>query len=164
MTTFLIEKIAWIYLVVVLDWYSSKIVGYHLGLCCKTADWLQALDQALNRQFPDGVRNHPLHLMSDNGLQPTSVSFMDACCTLQIEQAVTSYNNPEGNANTERLVRTLKEECIWINEWHSLDQVQKDIAKCIDDYNNHYPHSMLNYLSPVEFEAQWMSNSTQESA
>jgi len=164
MTKFMVDQIGWIYLVVVLDWYTRKIVGYHLDLRCKTADWLQALDQAVNNQFPDGVRNHHLHLMSDNGSQPTSVSFMKACCTLQIEQAFTSYNNPKGNANTERVIRTLKEESIWINEWNGLDQVQRDIAKCIRDYNLLNPHSMLNYLSPVEFETEWFANSTQKAA
>jgi putative transposase len=164
MTKFLVEEIGWVYLVVVLDWYTRKIVGYHLDLRSKTADWLQALDEAVNQQFPDGVREHHLHLMSDNGSQPTSVAFMKACRTLQIKQAFTSYNNPKGNANTERVMRTLKEECIWIAEWHSLDQVQQDIARCIEGYNTLYPHSMLNYLSPVEFENQCASNSTQKAA
>ena len=164
MTKFMVDGIGWLYLVVVLDWYTRKIVGYHLDLRSKTADWLQALDQAVNQQFPDGVRNHDLHLMSDNGSQPTSVSFIKACRTLQIEQAFTSYNNPKGNANTERVMRTLKEECIWIAEWNSLDQVQQDIDKCIENYNTVYPHSMLNDLSPVEFESQWLCNSTQKAA
>lgn len=164
MTKFMVEGIGWIYLVVVLDWYTRKIVGYHIDLRSKTADWLQALDQAVNQQFPDGVRNHNLHLMSDNGSQPTSISFMKACGILQIEQAFTSYNNPKGNANTERVILTLKQESIWINEWNSLDQVQADIAKCIYEYNYLNPHSALNYLSPVEFETEWSLNSTQKAA
>lgn len=164
MTKFMVDKIGWVYLVVVLDWHTRKIVGYHLDLRSKTADWLQALDQAVNQQFPDGVRSHNLHLMSDNGAQPTSVAFIKACRTLQVKQAFTSYNNPKGNANTERVMRTLKEECIWINEWNRLDQVQQDIANCIDDYNNRYPHSALNYLSPVEFETRWLNTSTQKAA
>ncbi|MBW1677932.1 MAG: transposase [Deltaproteobacteria bacterium] len=49
-------------------------------------------------------------------------------------------------------------------EWYSLDQVQQDIAKCIEDYNTLYPHSMLNYLNPVEFENQYNLNSTQKAA
>jgi len=114
MTKFLVEGVGWVYLVVVLDWYTRKLVGYHLDLRSKTEDWLQALDQAVNLQFTDGVREHNLHLMSDNGCQPTSVAFMKACRTLQIKQVFTSYNNPKGNANTERVIRTLKEECICI--------------------------------------------------
>jgi putative transposase len=42
---------------------------------------------------------------------------MRACGTLGIQQAFTSYNNPKGNADTERVIRTLKEECLWLHEW-----------------------------------------------
>ncbi|MFC1556583.1 transposase, partial [candidate division KSB1 bacterium] len=89
-----------------------------------------------------------------NGSQPTSVAFIKACATLNIDQAFTSYNNPKGNANTERVIRTLKEDCIWINEWGSLDKAKQTIEQWIHDYNHLYPHSALNYFSPVEFERQ----------
>ena len=45
--------------------------------------------------------------MSDNGSQPTALSFIKACSGLGINQAFTSYNNPKGNANAERMMRTL---------------------------------------------------------
>ena len=48
--------------------------------------------------------------MSDTGCQPTSVAFLRTCATLGIPQALTSYNTPKGNADTEHLLRTLKEE------------------------------------------------------
>ena len=48
--------------------------------------------------------------MSDNGCQPTSTAFMRTCGTLAIRQAFTSYKCPNGNADTERVMRTLKEE------------------------------------------------------
>jgi transposase InsO family protein len=50
--------------------------------------------------------------MSDNGCQPTSVAFMKTCATLRITQSFTSDNNPKGNVDTERLMRTLKEELL----------------------------------------------------
>jgi putative transposase len=84
---------------------------------CKSQDWLAALDMAVNRQFPNGARDQGLSLMSDNGCQPTSRAFMEACSALRIQQAFTSYNNPKGNADTERLMRTLKEECLWLQQW-----------------------------------------------
>src|SRR5918999_947113 len=46
-----------------------------------------------------------------------SVAFLEACRALQIHQAFTSDNNPKGNADTERFMRTLKEECLWLREW-----------------------------------------------
>jgi hypothetical protein len=50
--------------------------------------------------------------MSDDGCQPTSMTFMPACATREIQQAFTSYKNPKGDADTERFTRTLKEECL----------------------------------------------------
>jgi putative transposase len=69
----------WAYIVIVLDWYSKRIVGHYAGTQATSWHWLIALERALNRQFPDGVRGHRLHLMSDNGSQPTSLRFMKAC-------------------------------------------------------------------------------------
>ena len=162
MTKFLIDKLGWVYMVVVLDWYTRKIVGYHIGLRSKSTDWLLALDMAVKEQCPDGAREYDVHLMSDNGSQPTSVAFINACAVLNIDQAFTSYNNPKGNANTERVIRTIKEDCIWINEWGSLNEAQSAIEHWIHDYPirdglrhiHLYPHSALDYLSPVEFELQ----------
>lgn len=151
MTKFLLPS-GWLYLVLVLDWYTRKIVGYHLDIRGKSTQWKDALHMAVNAQCPDGSRNYSIHLMSDNGSQPTSTAFMNACETLHIEQAFTSYNNPKGNANTERVIRTIKEDCIWINEWDSVDVARVSIEKWIHNYNTLYPHSMLNDLSPIEFE------------
>ena len=107
------------YLVIVMDWYTKKIVGHHIGNRCLAADWLCALDVALNKMFPFGVRDmegERLKLVSDNGCQPTSQVFMKSCHILGIEQIFTSYNNPKGNADTERMIRTIKEELIWVNQ------------------------------------------------
>jgi putative transposase len=116
MTKGMIEGFGWVYVVIVIDWYTKKIVGHYAGLQSKAWHWLYALNKAVNRQFPDGARGHNLSLMSDNGCQPTVTSFMAACYTLGIHQASTSYNNPKGNAETERFMRTLKEEFVWLKE------------------------------------------------
>ena len=55
--------------------------------------------------------------MSDNGGQPTSMAFMQACATLEIHQAFTRDNHPQGKADTERFLRTLKDACLWVQEW-----------------------------------------------
>ena len=153
MTKFMINALGWVYLVIVLDWYTKKIVGWHISVRSKTADWKQAMDRALNCEFTEGVRDACLKLISDNGSQPTSVSFMRDMATLGIKQIFTSYNNPKGNADTERVVRTIKEEVIWLNEFETLAEAQETIGKWIElDYNKLYVHSTLGYMSPEEFE------------
>ena len=159
MTKVMVENFGWVYIVVVLDWFTKKFVGSYIGLQCRTSHWLLALNQALNRQFPYGVRERGLHLMSDNGCQPTSVSFMKACNLLGIKQAFTSYNNPKGNADTERFIRTLKEELIWPKEWTSPFELESGLKKWAEEYNNRYLHSTLGYKPPAVFENEW--NETQ---
>jgi putative transposase len=66
--------------------------------------------------------------MGDNGCQKTSVVFMKICARLGITQAFTSYNNPTGSADTERLMRTLKEELLWHREWTSLRELEHALA------------------------------------
>ena len=148
----------WIYIVIVLDWYSKKIVGFNAGYQSKTTDWLKALDMGANSQFPDGVRWHNLNLMSDNGCQPTSVNFMCQCGFMGIKQAFTSYNNPKGNADTERMFRTMKEELLWINEWQGLNQLNEKLKIWIKSYNHEYLHSALKWKTPVQMENYYYNN------
>lgn len=142
----------WVYCVIVLDWHTKKIVGHHAGLQATTKDWLLALDQAVKTQFPQGTRGMGLHLMSDNGSQPTSTAFIKACSLLGIQQAFTSYNNPKGNADTERLMRTMKEELIHIREWHHPWELIQALSQWINFYHAQYLHSALGYQSPLNFE------------
>ena len=153
MTKVMVRHWGWVYLHIVLDWYTKKIVGYNLSLRSKTSDWLDALEKSVNQQFPDGVREKKLlFLVSDNGSQPTSVGFMAACNVLEIKQIFASYNNPKGNADTERVIRTIKEDLIWPNEFHTPFELQVELDRWIVNYNCDYPHSALGYKTPSEFE------------
>jgi putative transposase len=157
MTKVLIEGFGWVYIVLVLDWYTKKIVGHYAGLRCTTRHWLAALDMAVNRQFPSGVRAQGLSLMSDTGCQPTSIAFMKSCATLEIHQAFTSYNNPKGNADTERVMRTVKEECLWLQEWRCPVTLVSTLETWIEYYNERYLHSALGYKPPKQFEREYYS-------
>jgi transposase InsO family protein len=158
MTKVMVEGFGWMYIVVVLDWYTKKIVGYYAGMECRGRHWLEALDMALNMQFPDGVREKHLHLMSDNGSQPTSIGFMKVCRELDINQAFTSYNNPKGNADTERVFRTMKEELLWLREWTSPFDLTDALRDWIGKYNRSYLHSALAYKSPIKFEEEYQNS------
>ena len=158
MTKVIVNGFGWMYIAVVLDWYTKKIVGYYAGLQCRSKHWLEALDDAVNQQFPDGVREYYLCLMSDNGSQPTSVRFMKTCRELGIHQAFTSYNNPKGNADTERVFRTMKEELLWLREWTSPFELADALKEWISYYNGSYLHSALGYKPPNTFEEEYQNN------
>lgn len=159
MTKFLLGPLGWCYLVVVLDWFTKEIVGWNLSLRAKTSEWKEALDQALCEKFPWGVRDQGLNLVSDNGSQPTSVAFMRDTALLGINQIFCSYDNPKGNAETERVIRTIKEEVLWLNDFESFEEARATIGAWIgEDYNRLYVHSALGYRSPEEFRRQWVQS------
>jgi len=158
MTKIMVESWGWVYLHVVLDWGSKKIVGWQLSSRTRTDDWLEALSSAVNKQYPNGIReSEGLKLVSDNGCQPTSVKYMAACRALEIKQIFTSYNNPKGNADTERVIRTIKEDLIWPNEWTSFQQLENALSRWVKDYNTDYPHSSLGYQTPEQYEANYLT-------
>lgn len=165
MTKFLIPSLGWIPWVVVLDWYTKKIVGWSLGLRGDTGLWLQALDDAVKGSFPQGSRGKEVKLISDNGSQPTSRRYGEVCQLLEIEQIFTTYDNPKGNADTERVIRTLKEEAIWPYEFETLEEARRKITEAIRFYNESYCHSSLNHQSPQEFlEAYFETQRIKEAA
>jgi transposase InsO family protein len=114
MTKIKLETQGWAYLVLVIDWYTKKIVGHTLDTRSKSSHWLSALNQAACAQYPEGTREKGIKLVSDNGCQPTSEAFMKATSLMGIEQIFTSYNNPKRNGEMliprgclERLKRRL---------------------------------------------------------
>ena len=161
MTKVLIDGFGWVYVVLVLDWYTKKIVGHYAGLQAKTWHWLVALNASVQQQFPEGAKDQGLALMADNGCQPTAVAFMQACRAMGITQAFTSYNNPKGNADTERLMRTMKEELVWIHEWRSPVAFMEALDEWVKRYNNEYLHSALQYQTPMAVEQQHSAHRTQ---
>lgn len=158
MTKVNIERFGWVYVVVVLDWYTKKIVGHYGGLQCTAQHWLEALDRGLNSQFKEGIIGQELHLMTDNGCQPTAIGFMKTCRELGIDQAFTSYSNPKGNADTERVIRTMKEECLWLREWSNPLELINELGEWVEDYNQNYLHSALGYKSPSQAEIEYLNN------
>lgn len=143
----------WRYLHVVKDWFTKEIVGWSLSYTSTTDDLLEALNMAINKRFTSGIRNksHSLKLITDNGCQPTSTKFIKACGVLGIEQIFTSFCNPKGNADTERVIRTIKEDLVWPCEWQSTLEFRAALERWIERYNNDFPHMSLGWLTPAQF-------------
>jgi putative transposase len=155
MTKGMVTGFGWLSVVVVLDWDTKQIVGYDAGVPCTTQHGRAALHMAVNRQSPVGARGMRWSLMSDHGCQPTAFALMEACRTLEIQQAFTRDNNPTGNADPERVIRTMKEACLWWQEWTCPWAVVSALAAWIDDYNEHYLHSACGYKPPRQFEREY---------
>ena len=156
MTKIKIPSWGWMYLVIVLDWYTKEIIGHSLSLRCTTDEWLHALEEAVSTRFPEGIRDseHHLSLISDNGCQPTSRRYMEACGTLGIKQIFASWSNPKGNADTERVLRTLEEDLVWPHDRDNPFDFQRALKQWFNDYNNDFPHQTLDYMTPAQFHAR----------
>lgn len=166
MTKVLINSFGWLYVVIVLDWYTKKIIGYSISTKSKATDWLNAVDMACNNQFPQGIlrKDQELFLLSDNGSQPTSEKFMQACSVMEMKQIFTSYSNPKGNADTERVIKTMKHDFVWINEFNSPEDFTIRLINWVElKYNTDRPHSTLGYLTPCEFEKEQLLLTTKNS-
>lgn len=66
MTKFMIPNLGWVYLVIVLDWFNKKIVGYNVGLRSQSREWRDAIEMAIMKECPYGSREEGITLMSDN--------------------------------------------------------------------------------------------------
>lgn len=162
MTKIKLHGWGWLYLCIVLDWHSKEIIGHSLNLQSKTDHWLDALQMAVNERFPNGIREslkeQKLFLISDNGCQPTSQRFMMNCSILGLKQIFTTWSNPKGNSDTERVMRTIKEDIVWPYDWENPFEFEVHLAKWIHDYNNDYPHQSLDNLTPAQFYEKCQSN------
>lgn len=147
--TYLWTKQGWLYLAVVMDLYSRKIVGWSISSSLSTELVIRALMMAILHRNPNsGIIFH-----SDRGSQYTSSSFRRILKNYGIVQSMSSTGNCYDNAITESFFHTLKTELIYWEKYQSREEAKRSIFEYIEiNYNRRRLHSSLGYLSPVEFE------------
>ncbi len=79
-------------------------------------------------------------MISDNGCQPTSLRYKQECYQLDINQIFTTWSKPKGNADTERVIRRIKENLMWPNDWENPFDFADALKRYIKDYNTDHPH------------------------
>lgn len=126
-------------------------LGIHLGLEAQDGA-LAWRPQAAATACSHGGHSYGIHLMSDNGSQLTSKRYEKELETLGIEHVTTSYNNPKGNAETGRFMRTFKEEVVWPNEFETVEEAIRAAENFFRFYNEGYPHSTIGEQTPIDFE------------
>ncbi len=138
-----------VFLAVVMDAYSRKIVGWNLAAKMTTELALTALSNAIeSRQPAPGLIHH-----SDRGVQYASTSYVDMLLLHSMIPSMSRPGNPYDNAKCERFMKTLKQEEIHCREYRDIEDLRTNIDAFIDHYyNTRRLHSALGYLSPDEFE------------
>lgn len=141
-----------VFLAVVLDAYSRRVIGWNLGRSLETELALAALQQALRRRRPQpGLVHH-----SDRGVQYAAQAYTDLLKQHQVIISMSRKGNPYDNAFAESFMKTLKHEEVHRYEYRDLEEAQQRLEQFIEAvYNRKRLHSALGYLSPVQFEAQW---------
>lgn len=147
--TYLWTSEGWLYLAVIMDIYSRKIVGWSLGSILSAELVIKALMMAILHRNPEaGIIFH-----SDRGSQYTSSSVRELLKSYQITQSMSSTGNCYDNAITESFFHTLKTELIFWKNYQTREEAKGSIFSYIEIfYNRERLHSALDYLSPVEFE------------
>ena len=140
-----------VYLAVILDAWSRKVVGWALGRSLETELVLAALRMALNaRQAAPGLIHH-----SDRGVQYAAAAYVALLGEHQIRISMSRKANPYDNATCESFMKTLKCEEVYRNEYQDFDEAYQAIGRFLDVvYNQFRLHSALGYRPPVEFEQQ----------
>ena len=113
-----------------------------------------ALNRAVMSRFPKGIKEslkEQLFLISDNGCQPTSQRFMQSCSILGLKQIFTTWSNPKGNSDTERVMRTIKEDLVWCYDWDNPFEFEIALNQWIERYNTDFPHQSLKNMTPNQF-------------
>jgi putative transposase len=153
--TFVRLKREFVYLAVVLDKFSRKVVGWNLDRTLTARLPLAALDMALESRSPvTGLVHH-----SDRGVQYAHAEYLRTLRNHGVIPSVSRLGRPYDNGNCERFFRTLKQEEINTKEYKDLEDLRLHIGEFIESYYNQKRlHSALGYLPPAEFERTTVSS------
>lgn len=149
--TYLRTEVGWIFLAVILDACSRRVVGWAVAASLETALVTQALKRARQRRRPSpGLLHH-----SDRGVQYASSAYRALLAHYQITPSMSRRANPYDNALAESFMATLKTECFEQTP-ATLAQAELQLFDYIETfYNPRRLHSALGYTSPVDFENQF---------
>ena len=148
--TFIRLRSEFVYLAVVLDAYSRRVIGWDLGRTLQAELAIRALQMALKER---NWKAEELIHHSDRGVQYASGDYTEILEQGEIQISMSRRGNPYDNARAERFMRTLKEEEVYGTDYRDLEDARSRIGEFLEQtYNRQRLHSALGYLTPEEFE------------
>jgi transposase InsO family protein len=148
--TYIRLQVEFVYLAVVLDAFSRRVIGWALGRTLEAELALSALRMALQERNPQaGLVHH-----SDRGVQYASREYTGLLKQYQAQISMSRKGNPYDNAACESFMKTLKYEEVYRNEYRDFHEARTSIREFLEQvYNQKRLHSALGYLPPTEFES-----------
>ena len=149
--TYIRLQAEFVYLALILDAFSRKVVGWKLDRTLASRLATEALEIAIETRKPlPGLVHH-----SDRGIQYASGEYVAILQKHGMVPSMSRPANPYDNASCESFIKTLKREEIYANDYENLEHLRSHIEEFIERYYNQKRlHSALGYRSPEEFEAQ----------
>ena len=133
----------WLYMVVVLDWYSRFVVSWELSNTLEGEFVLDAVRQGFDVAIP-GILN------SDQGSQYTSLAYIQLVQAAGVRVSMDGKGRAHDNIFTERFWRSLKYEEVYLKEYSTPREARRSIAKYIELYNYRRPHQALGDRTPAD--------------
>jgi transposase InsO family protein len=150
--TYVRLRTEFVFLAVIMDQFTRRIVGWELS---RTIDD-RLTRSALKRAF-DAYGTPEIH-HSDQGGQYASGEYTTMLTDAKVKISMAKVGEPRENGFAERVIRTIKEECIDLTEFEDFDDAYGQIGTFIEKvYNDERIHSALGYRTPKEFEAMWIT-------
>jgi putative transposase len=149
--TYIRLQVEFVFLAVVLDRYSRKVIGWALDRSLSARVALRALEDAVaQRQPPPGVVHH-----SDQGIQYACSDYVEALKKHGMTPSMSRPANPYDNAVCESFMKTLKQEEIYCQQYRDFEDLNQHLGEFIENYyNRRRLHSALGYRSPEAFERE----------
>lgn len=151
--TYIRLQAEFVYLAVILDAYSRRVIGWELSRSLSAEVALGALRMALTgRRFAPGLVHH-----SDRGVQYASGDYTQLLRDHQVQISMSRRGNPYDNAQAESFMKTLKYEEVHRSDYRDECDARSGIGRFLEKvYNQKRLHSALNYVPPAEFESSLM--------
>jgi len=150
--TYVATQQGWLYVAVILDLWSRRVVGWSTGPTLQSCLAVAALQMALaHRQPPKGLLHH-----SDRGTQYASAQYRAVLAAAGLRSSMSRAANPYDNAVMESFMATYKRECVGLSGGYATRaQASRDFFAYVETYyHRQRSHSALGYQTPVDFEQQ----------